>query len=84
MNVSETTSGRRGGLGAIERVARIVGGGLLAVVGLNIWLTSGGLVAWAWFAAALLGADFVVTGVRGYCPVYARLGIGRLQKPAGS
>ena len=27
--------------------------------------------------AVLLGLDFLVTGLRGYCPLYARLGIGR-------
>ena len=66
-----------GGLGPIERAVRIVGGGLLALIGLNLFLTSDGLAAWAWFGAALLGLDFVVTGIRGYCPLYARLGIGR-------
>ncbi len=67
----------RGGLGPIERLIRIVGGGALAIVAANLWLTTGGFVAWAWFAAALLGLDFVVTGIRGHCPLYARLGIGR-------
>lgn len=71
------TDQRRGGLGPLERAVRIVGGGLLAIVGLNLWLTSGGPIGWAWFGAALLGLDVVVTGVRGYCPLYARLGIGR-------
>lgn len=66
-----------GGLGAIERAVRIVGGGLLALVAAILWLTTGGLIAWAWFGAALLGLDFVVTGIRGYCPLYARLGLGR-------
>jgi Protein of unknown function (DUF2892) len=66
-----------GGLGPIERAVRIIGGGLLALVSANLWLTTGGLIAWAWFGAALLGLDFVVTGVRGYCPLYARLGLGR-------
>ena len=66
-----------GGLGPIERLIRIVGGGAIAIVAANLWLTTGGFVAWAWFAAALLGLDFVVTGIRGYCPLYARLGIGR-------
>lgn len=67
----------RGGLGPIERLLRIVAGGALALVAANLWLTTGGYVSWAWFAAALLGLDFVVTGVRGYCPLYVRLGIGR-------
>jgi hypothetical protein len=66
-----------GGLGPIEGAVRIIGGGLLALISANLWLTTGGLIAWAWFGAALLGLDFVVTGVRGYCPLYARLGLGR-------
>jgi hypothetical protein len=75
--MSHPTDHPRGGLGPIERVVRIVGGGLLAIIGLNLWLSVGGPIAWAWLGAALLGLDFVVTGARGYCPLYARLGIGR-------
>ena len=75
--MSHTTDEKRGGLGPIERAVRIVGGGLVVIIGLNLWLTGDGVVAWAWFGVALLGVDFIVTGVRGYCPLYARLGIGR-------
>lgn len=75
--MSQVADQPHGGLGPIERVVRIVGGFLLGIVGLELWLSAGGLIAWAWFGAALLGLDFVVTGVRGYCPLYARLGIGR-------
>ncbi len=82
--MSRAIDPRRGGLGPIERAVRIVGGGLLALIGLNLWLTTGGLIAWAWFGAALLGLDFVVTGLRGYCPLYARLGIGRTKKTTGA
>jgi len=81
MSSSVPTS--RGGLGPIERVVRILGGGLLALFAVNLWLTTGGFPAWAWFAAALLGLDFVFTGIRGYCPLYARLGIGRSRTEAG-
>jgi hypothetical protein len=81
--MSHATNQQRGGLGPIERAVRVVGGGLLAIIGLSLWLGSGGPIAWAWFGAALLGLDFVVTGVRGYCPLYARLGIGRAQVQAG-
>ena len=77
MSYPTTTDRRRDGLGPIERAVRIVGGGLLVIIGVSLWLTAGGLFAWAWFGAALLGLDFVVTGVLGYCPLYARLGIGR-------
>ncbi|NJD29535.1 MAG: DUF2892 domain-containing protein [Chloroflexi bacterium] len=75
--MSSTVPIARGGLGPIERIIRILGGALLALFAANLWLTTGGLLAWASFAAALIGADFVVTGIRGYCPLYARLGIGR-------
>jgi hypothetical protein len=81
--MSHPADPQRGGLGPIERAVRIVGGGLLVIIGLNLWLSAGGLIAWAWFGAALLGLDFVVTGVRGYCPLYARLGIGRPHVKAG-
>lgn len=74
--MSSSVPGPRGGLAPIERLIRILGGGLLAVFAVNLWLTSSGVLAWAWLAAALLGLDFVVTGIRGYCPLYARLGIG--------
>lgn len=75
--MSSTVPIARGGLGPIERIIRILGGALLALFAANFWLTTGGLLAWAWLAAALIGVDFVVTGIRGYCPLYARLGIGR-------
>lgn len=73
----------RGGLGPLERTVRILGGGLLALLAFNLWLTTEGLIAWAWFAVALLGVDFVATGIRGYCPLYARLGIGRPRAGTG-
>ena len=79
-----TFAAARGGLGPIERIIRILGGGALALFALNFWLTTGGYGAWAWFAAALLGLDFVVTGVRGYCPLYARLGMGRARHPTAT
>jgi hypothetical protein len=77
--MSHETDEKRGGLGPIERAVRIVGGGLVVIIGLNLWLAGGGVTAWAWFGAALLGVDFIVTGVRGYCPLYARLGMGRVR-----
>jgi hypothetical protein len=75
--MSHSAGNQRGGLGPVERALRIVGGTLLATIGLNLWLSGGGPIAWAWFGTALLGLDFVVTGARGYCPLYARLGVGR-------
>lgn len=68
---------RRGGLGPIERLVRIVGGTLLGAFATSLWLTTAGPLGWAWFAVGLIGLDLVVTGIRGYCPLYARLGIGR-------
>ena len=35
-------------------------------------------------SGGLLGLDFVVTGIRGFCPLYARLGIGRPHEKVGA
>lgn len=83
MSPTPTSTGR-GGLGTVERVIRVVGGGLLALIALSLWLTSTGITAWAWFGATLLGLDFVVTGLRGYCPLYAGLGIGQAKVKSGA
>lgn len=77
MVMSGSTSTRLGRLGPIERAVRVIGGVLLAIVALSLATSSSGFAAWAWFGAVLLGLDFLVTGLRGYCPLYARLGIGR-------
>jgi len=82
-STTNTGMATRGGLGPIERILRIAGGGLVTILGVNLALASGGLAMWAWFAA-LLGLGFVVAGVRGYCPLYARLGIGRLRAARGA
>lgn len=63
-------------VGSAERAARVVGGGLLAAVGLALIALAGGSV---WLVAAdvvliLLGLDFVVTGATGHCPLYRWLG----------
>jgi hypothetical protein len=62
-------------LGTIERVLRVVLGGALAIWALTLFLGGGGII-WQLLDAALiaLGVDFVVTGIRGYCPLYNRLG----------
>ena len=62
-------------LGTIERVVRVTLGGALAVWALALFLGAKGLV-WQLLYVALiaLGVDFVVTGIRGYCPLYYRLG----------
>ena len=58
-------------LGTIERVMRIGLGAALAIWALVLLFAGGGLI-WilAHIALAALGADFVVTGIRGYCPLY--------------
>lgn len=62
-------------LGMLERVLRIVLGGALALWALSL-LLGGGALVWQLLRIALiaLGVDFVVTGIRGYCPLYKRLG----------
>lgn len=54
---------------------RVLLGGALAVWALWMFL-GGGVLVWRLLDVALiaLGVDFVVTGIRGYCPLYARLG----------
>ena len=62
-------------LGTTERVLRVLLGGALAGWALTR-LLAGGAIAGQILDAALLalGADFVVTGIRGYCPLYRRMG----------
>ena len=62
-------------VGTLDRVLRIALGGALAVWGLSL-LLGGGALVWQLLRIALiaLGVDFVVTGIRGYCPLYKRLG----------
>jgi hypothetical protein len=62
-------------LGTIERVLRVTLGGAVAVGALILLLGDGGLI-WTllYIAVIALGVDFVVTGIRGYCPLYKRLG----------
>lgn len=62
-------------LGTVERVLRILLGGALAVGASWLFLGGGALAARLLDVALIaLGVDFVVTGIRGYCPLYARLG----------
>lgn len=62
-------------VGPIERVLRVALGGALAAW--SLWLLAGGgALVWVllYIALAALGIDFVVTGLRGYCPLYKWLG----------
>lgn len=62
-------------IGNGERVGRVVLGTALAVLGIVVAL--GSPAFWGWVGALLAvgaGADLIVTGARGYCPLYARLG----------
>ena len=62
-------------IGTVERILRVVLGGALAVWS-GSQLLSGGDLIWQLLNLALivLGADFVYTGIRGYCPLYNMLG----------
>ena len=62
-------------VGSLERVLRVVLGGALAA-GAGWMLLGGGslLAILLYIALAALGVDFVVTGARGYCPLYKWLG----------
>lgn len=62
-------------LGMTERVLRVVLGGALALWALSLFL-GGDILVWQLADVALiaLGLDFVTTGIRGYCPLYKRLG----------
>lgn len=67
---------REQNVGMVERWVRIVGGSLAALVGLALLLTGPASLLWgvAYVAVALLGLDFTVTGITGYCPLYHRFG----------
>jgi hypothetical protein len=69
------THRRTKNLGTIERILRVLGGGAVAVWAVFL-AASHGPLEWRLLALAIfaLGADFVVTGIRGYCPLYRRLG----------
>lgn len=62
-------------LGMIERVARVVVGGFLAVISLALLLQGASWWSGALEVAAIgMGLDFVYTGIKGYCPLYNKLG----------
>lgn len=73
-------------VGTPERWVRVIGGVLLAFIGLVYLLTaSGSALAWGLGAVfVLLGAEFVFTGITGYCPLYNRLGWSTAQTREGA
>ena len=78
---------RHQNVGAIERWVRVLGGGGAALVGLAFLLAgpASPLLGVAAVALVLLGLDFIVTGITGYCPLYKRLGWStRHERPAPS
>lgn len=62
-------------IGTVERILRVILGGALALWALSLFVNSDILI-WRLSDVALiaLGIDFVVTGIRGYCPLYKLLG----------
>jgi hypothetical protein len=62
-------------IGTIERVVRIALGGVVSIWALTLLIAGGNLIWMLWYIAVFaLGADFVITGIRGYCPLYNWLG----------
>jgi len=62
-------------LGTLDRIGRVVLGGSLVLWALSRVLSASGFIAdLAYMALIVLGGDFVVTGIRGYCPLYTKLG----------
>jgi drug/metabolite transporter (DMT)-like permease len=68
-------SPREQNIGNVERVGRVVIGAAVAVLGVVVLAASPGFWGLAGALVAIAaGLDFVITGARGYCPLYARLG----------
>ena len=63
-------------VGTLERLLRVVGGGFATLIALAFLLAGPASLIWgvAYIALALLGLDFLVTGITGYSPLYHRLG----------
>lgn len=70
-------------VGTIERAVRVALGGGLTIWALVLLFGGAGLI-WLLVDVALvaLGVDFVVTGIRGYCPLYNLLGWSTAQPKA--
>ena len=58
-------------LGTAERVLRVTLGGALSIWALVLFLGEGTSITRLLYVALIaVGIDFVVTGIRGYCPMY--------------
>ena len=58
-----------------ERIARVVIGGLAAIIGVVLLTSASGvLLIVLELLLVAAGLDLVVTGALGHCPLYARLG----------
>ena len=70
-------------VGAVERWVRVLGGSLLAFIGLAYLLPGPVSVPMVILGVALvlLGLDFVYTGLTGYCPLYNKLGWSTARPP---
>ena len=69
----------------VERWLRVLGGGTLALLALVALLAGPATLLWgvAEVALVLLVADFVVTGITGYCPLYHKLGWSTARRSGG-
>lgn len=66
---------RKTNVGMTERAIRVALGGSLAIWAVALLLGGGPWLRLLLYVALLaLGVDFVVTGIRGYCPLYNWLG----------
>lgn len=62
-------------LGTLDRVLRVAAGAALVALGAYLFWTADALI-WSLLdlATMALGTDLLVSGVRGYCPLYRKLG----------
>lgn len=66
---------RWGGLSRTERIVRAVAGA--ASMGAAGWIDVRGWATWIALSVGLVGVGLLATALRGYCPLYARLGLGQ-------
>lgn len=79
-------TGKVQNVGMPERWLRVIGGAVLVFIGVAYMLAGPGSVFALVFGLILilLGADFVFTGITGYCPLYNRLGWSTARANGGS